>query len=304
MDDPNFTGLEKTNLLFKKYYGKPDTNQNRRYYEEPNRPSRVQVIADTQLWSSPIASVAPPELSSLTDSDFDDSGVYKMAGSLVGRTSNNGIIKRFIKVPLTMLLGSVGNAYEAPISSVSHPGNNAMGTFGSGYGAVGTFNRVIQDTIPMNQDPLGSYLFHLYRNDGTEISYGFGSWDVDNTGGIVTFYDYSSISSEVSEASPPLISCYKYIGQKGIPNNISTGVTIFSGIGSGGNTADNLAAIQVGTVNTSSLGCGVYSDSLQFGGTFDGAIRLTVEGGNNSHNTAFVIQRRTNGIWKNLQRFY
>lgn len=302
MDDPNFTGLEKTNLLFKKSLGKPSTNQNRKYYEEPNRSARTEVIANSQLWSSDISSVAPTELSNLTDNSFDDTGLYKMSGSLNGKTSLDGIIKRYIKIPLTMVLGSEGVAYESPNSNVSHPLNNAGGIPNSGFGQTGTFNRVSTDTIPFNYDPLGSYLFNLYRRDGTEISYGFGEWFVDNTAGIVTFYDYPSISVEVNENNAPLLSFYKYIGTKGLGDVIATGTTIFNS-GANDSIGDDLAAIQVADICPTSLLTTQFVDALQFGSTCDGSIRLTVNGGGGDVNkTGLVIQKRVNGIWRTISK--
>lgn len=302
MDDPKFTGLEKTNLLFKKSLGKPSTNQTRKYYEEPNRSARAEVIADSQLWTSTINAVAPNELSSLTDSSFDDSGIYKMSGSLSGKTSSNGILKRFIKVPLTMVLGAEGVSYESPNSTVSHPLNNAGGTVGSGYGLSGSFNRVSTDIIPFNYDPLGSYLFNLYRRDGTEISYGFGEWFVDNTAGIVTFYDYPSIELEVNEANPPLLSYYKYTGIKGLDGIIATGTTIFDG-GIDGSLNDDLAALQISNMCPTDLTTTTFIDALQFGSNCDGSIRLTVNGGGgDSNKTGLVIQKRISGIWRTISK--
>lgn len=294
----NFSSTEKTNLLFKKLVGKPSTVDERSFFEEPNRPARPIVIPNSQIWSEDIPDTAPAVLSSLTDTDADDNG-YAMAGSLVGRTS--GVIKRYIKVPMTMVIGTEGKAYEAPNSSVSHPNNNAGGTPGSGTGASGTFNRVSQDTIPFNHDPLGSYLFNLYRSNGTEISFGFGEWNVDNASGIVSFYEYDDISAQVFEAEPPLISFYRYIGSKGIGSgnsiSITGGITIFDS-GNETSVGDDLAAIQVSEACPTDIGVTGYTDAMQFGTNCDGAFRLAVRGGDGDANkTAFVIQKRKAGEW-------
>jgi hypothetical protein len=291
-----FSIQEKTNLLFKNLVGKPSTVDERSFFEEPNRPARPIVIPKLQIWSDDIPDIVPNELSILTDTSLDDNGNY-MAGSLAGKTS--GVIKRYIKIPLTMVIGTAGKAYEAPNSTVSHPNNNESGP-ATGTGASGTFNRVSQDIMPFNHDPLGSYLYNLYRSDGTEISFGFGEWNIDNASGLVTFYEYSDISLEVTEILPPLLSFYRYIGSKGIGNgsgSITGGITIFDS-GNENSIGDDLAAIQISDICPTGIGTTGYTDALQFGSTCDGAIRLAVRGGNGTAtNTALVVQRRISGEW-------
>jgi hypothetical protein len=284
----SFTTTEKTDLMFKKILGKPSTSSLRIFYEEPSRPSRSEIIADTQLWSSKLPAVAPSELFTLTDNSLDDLG-GSMAGSLVGKTSTNGIVKRFIKIPLTAMIGSNGESYESPLSTVSHPMGNNTGS-GGVSGHSGTFNRVAQDIIPFNHDPLGSYSFNLYTNSGQEISFGFGEWNIDNSGGIVTFYQYTNVSGIVSADSPPLLSFYKYTGLKGFPENV--GVTIFSG-GVNNSLGDNLAALQISDNNPTILPTNQLIDSLNFGISVDGSWRITVAGGGNDPTkTRLVIQKR------------
>jgi hypothetical protein len=294
MSDP-FSNDEKTNLLFKKFMGKPSTVNTRSFFEEPNRPTRSVVISD-QVWIDNVPSEAPSELASLGDADLDDNG-YVLAGSLAGKTSNDGIIKRYLKVPLTMVIGTGGKAYEGMLSTNSHPNEDSGGI--PTTGATGSFDRVTQDIIPFNYDPAGSYLYNLYRNNGTEISFGAGEWIIDSANGIVTFYEYDDISSDVTEVDPPLLSFYRYVGSKGF-DTIRTGVTIFDS----GNTAsedDDLAAIQVSTV--SPIGSSGYTDAMQFADTADGAFRITVNRGTTQELSSLIIQKRIDGIWYNKAKF-
>lgn len=299
-----FSSTEKTNILFKKTVGKPSTVDERTFFEEPNRPARPIVIPKLQIWSEDVPDTAPTELSILTDESLDDNG-YKMAGSLAGKTS--GAIRRYIKVPLTMVIGTEGKAYEAPNSTNSHP--DSLYTSGGipTTGAIETYNRVTQDIIPFNHDPLGSYLINLYKHDGTEISFGFGEWYVDNASGIVSFYEYDDISTQVTELSPPLISFYRYVGSKGIGNgsnnSITGGITVFD-TGNEESIGDDLAAIQVSGSCPTELSTTNYTDALQFGSNCDGAMRIAVRGGGNDPTkTAIVFQRRIDGIWKTIQKF-
>jgi hypothetical protein len=296
MSDP-FSNDEKTNLLFKKYIGKPSTVNERSFFEEPNRPTRAVVLAN-QVWLDNVPTVAPSELSSLTDIDLDDNG-YQMAGSLAGKTSNNGIVRRYLKIPLTMVIGTEGKAYEAPLSTNSHPNDDSGGIPSSG--AVGTFDHVSQDIIPFNYDPGGSYLFNLYRNNGTEVSFGAGEWIIDSANGIVTFYDHDSVSSDIDETNPPLLSYYRYVGTKGF-DTIRTGITLFNSGNTNGD-ADDLAAIQISDVPAIGTTSPSYTDAMQFTDTSDGAFRITVNRGTTQALASLVIQKRIDGVWYNKAKF-
>lgn len=275
-----FSTEEKTNLLIKKYFGKPSALNERPFFQEPNRPARPVIIAAQQLWADAPPLTAPASLQALTDSSLDDNG-FVMKGSLAGKT--DGDIRRYLKVPLTMLIGTDGAAYEAPNSSVSHPGGYADGVTPTNYGATGTFDRVTQDTVPFNYDFLGSYLYNLYRpNDESEISFGTGEWVLDNASGFLTFYEYSDIQSDINESNPPLISFYRYIGTKGIPDN-TTNNTFASGI-------------QIDDECPADLATNSFTEAIQFGTDCDGAWRIRIQGGGGDPNkTAMVFERKDSG---------
>jgi hypothetical protein len=275
-----FSTAEKNNFLFKSSQRKPSTLDERRFYTEPNRPAGPIVLPD-QIWQS-LPDEAPIDLVALTDSSLDDNGNV-MKGSLAGKTS--GSVRRYIKIPLTMLIGTDGKAYEAPNSSVSHPSGYADGVTPGDTGTAGTYNRITQDVIPFNHDPVGSYLFNLYRSNEIEISFGTGEWLVDNRSGIVTFYEYDDISTDVDENNPPLFSFYRYVGDKGLSSG-SIGTT---------SVYDEL---QLGTTCITNLGVTAYFGCINMGDDCDGAIRICTTGGDGDPTkTAFHIQKKKEGEW-------
>lgn len=261
----SFSTQEKANLLFKKYLGKPSILDDRPFFQEPNRGSvgaSFPAVLSGQIWSQDIPSVAPPELASLTGNDNDDNG-NKLEGSYAGKTSNDGIIKRYIKVPLVMALGANNRAYEASQTTVSsHPNGYADGVTPDNFG-TGSYSKITQDMIPFNFDVLGSYNVQLYKSDGTEIPFGEtgGEWIPDKESGLITFYEFDNITG-VDANNPPLFSFYRYVGDKGLSSIAGGGVSgIFqSDIQIGGNTCPSTELAQNEFTNfivfgDSSLGC-------------------------------------------------
>lgn len=278
-----FSNDEKTNLLFKRSQYKPSTLNTRPFYTEPNRPAGPIVLPE-QIWRDPIPEVAPPDLVALTDSSLDDNGKV-MKGSLAGKTSGN--VRRYIKVPLTMFIGTDGAAYEAPNSSLSHPSGFADGVTAGDMGVSGSFNRVTQDTIPFNYDPLGSYEFNLFRGNEIEISFGTGEWLVDSRPGALTFYQYDDISADVSEFNPPLLSFYRYVGVKGLPTGVTT----------------TYEELQLGNTCITNLGATACLNPIVFGTECEGAIRICAAGGDGDPTkTSIVVQKYKSGDWCTVNR--
>ena len=179
-----------------------------------------------------------------------------MAYSYNGKTSStNTAIRRYIKIQLTMVAGSGGASWEArDLSSAgSHPNGYADGSTEGDTGTTGNWGRVLQDAIPFNYDPAGSYNVAIYRDNsgqaGTTIPFGSsgGDWNLDIEAGVVTFYQYSTVSSFVDENKPIYISFYRYVGQKGLATN--TQVNTFTGgdeTTENPLTSDDLKAVQIG----------------------------------------------------------
>lgn len=221
---------EKANLLFKKYLGKPSILDDRPFFQEPNRGSvgaSFPAVLSGQIWIQDIPSTAPSELALLTETSLDDNGNI-LAGSYAGKTSYDGIIKRYIKVPLVMALGSNSRAYESSQTTVSsHPNGYADGITPEDYG-TGSYSKITQDMIPFNFDILGSYNVQLYKSDGTEIPFGEtgGEWIPDKESGLITFYEFDNITG-VDTNNPPLFSFYRYVGNKGLSSIACGGVSGF-----------------------------------------------------------------------------
>lgn len=291
----SFSTQEKANLLFKKYLGKPSILDDRPFFQEPNRGSvgaSFPAVLSGQIWSSEIPSVAPSELSSLTESSLDDNGNV-MKGSYAGKTSNDGIVKRYIKVPLIQALGANGKAYEAYQTSVtSHPNGYADGITPGDTG-VGSYSKITQDMIPFNFDIFGSYNIQLYKNDETEIPFGEtgGDWIPDKESGIITFYEYENLTG-VDANNPPLVSFYRYVGNKGL-----TGIT-------GSFTED--VKIDPNTCPSIDLISSTFTKFLYFGDTgCTGSWRMGVQGPANASeplSTRFAIQQYDGSTWITKQR--
>jgi len=199
MDDELSTE-EKVNILFKKLYNKSSTNTNIPYYQEIHE-SNFTIIPDKQILSNKIPEVAPAELVNAT---LDDDGNI-LEGSLIGKTSDNKIIKRFIKLELEYINGS------------------AIGTNSLNYSGISFYSEHLKNAISFSTDNIsGSYLYKLYRKSGEQIIFGEGNWLVDNNGGIVTFYSSMntnlSIENHIDINKPISISFYKYVGVMGMGN--------------------------------------------------------------------------------------
>ncbi len=296
----SFSTQEKANLLFKKYLGKPSILDDRPFFQEPNRGSvgaSFPAVLSGQIWSEEIPSVAPPELSSLTESSLDDNGNV-MKGSYAGKTSNDGIIKRYIKVPLVLALGANDKAYEASQTNVSsHPNGYADGVT-MGDTGTGVYSKITQDMVPFNFDILGSYNVQLYKSDETEIPFGEtgGDWIPDKESGIVTFYEHDNVTG-VDAANPPLFSFYRYVGDKGLTNIISGGSTsVF--------TSD--VEIDPNTCPSTELAPSQFSNFIYFGDTTigcTGAWRMGVQGPTSTGGPSRLVFQSFNGTtWETKER--
>ena len=249
----SMSDTKKVDFLFKKILNRPTTLPGSPYYQEPTLINNItingkqSVFSNKQYYRDKIPNVAPVELVNVL---LDDDG-NTMEGSSVGKLSNNTIIRKFVKLELTYVIGS----------KVVDNSNNIL--------SIAFFSNNLVDSIPFNYDPLGSYLYEIYRNNGTTlINYDEGDWVLDNDTGILTFYskineDVSS-NNYVTELLPPKISFYKYVGVIGmepisfLKNEL---VTINANVNIKHNLIiNNDLVIYNNTVTTNNL----YANTIQF----------------------------------------
>ncbi len=88
------------------------------------------------------------------------------------------------------------------------------------------YNRVMKHIIPFDFGN-GGYAYRIFRADGSPVYFGEGNWLVDTYSGVLTFY--GSCPGGISDALPPSISFYKYVGKIGL--NTSHDVNGSVGIG-------------------------------------------------------------------------
>lgn len=280
-----FTTVDLSTLLYKKSLGLPNTLDTTASFSEPVRPARASVL-QTQIYAEQIPTVAPSDLASVTTDDVSS----PLTGSIVGRTSAaSPMIKKYLKVPLVTVPGSNAQAFECALDA--------------------TYGRVLQDSVPFNIDPNGSYVYTLYKNDGTTvIPFGLANWNLDNESGVLTFYSDASVIG-VTAALPPRLSFYKYVGQKGAQtsqqttNTISNSSLVFTKPETfiGGSTtdyADPNASIILDNRDIATLPADVPSMSLMIGGNYNGSWRISIfGGGGNALATSLHFQARVNGNW-------
>lgn len=87
-------------------------------------------------------------------------------------------------------------------------------------------SRVLRDVIPFDYGN-GGYSYRLYRSDGSPIHFGEGNWLLDTYSGVLTFY--GNLPAGVTDATPPNITFYRYVGKIGL--NTSHTKDGFVGIG-------------------------------------------------------------------------
>tara|TARA_Y100000768_G_scaffold373915_1_gene343085 strand:+ start:4040 stop:5782 length:1743 start_codon:yes stop_codon:yes gene_type:complete len=249
----SMSDTKKVDFLFKKILNRPTTLPGSPYYQEPTLINNItingkqSVFSNKQYYRDKIPNVVPVELVNVL---LDDDG-NTMEGSSVGKLSNNTIIRKFVKLELTYVIGS----------KVVDNSNNIL--------SIAFFSNNLVDSIPFNYDPLGSYLYEIYRNNGTTlINYDEGDWVLDNDTGILTFYskineDVSS-NNYVTELLSPKISFYKYVGVIGmepisfLKNEL---VTINANVNIKHNLIiNNDLVIYNNTVTTNNL----YANTIQF----------------------------------------
>lgn len=196
----SFSTNEKVSLLLKKNLGKPSTNDTIQFYSEPAIDARPKVFT-TQIFADSIPTTRPS--SGWTDSSNNAvtlSHPFTAAGDFSqGVTATNGILKYYHQWEMEKVTPGNNMSYKAKDDNGVNP---------------------LQGSVPFNYDNAGGYGVLLYRktsgSPGAQISDGVGEWVVDPDAGVLTFYEYSDVSSYVDESTPPYLSFYRYIGDTGL----------------------------------------------------------------------------------------
>lgn len=266
---------EKIDILFKSSYDLSSTGIDKEYYQEDFTNAKRKFILPSQIWADDIPANAPAMQ-------------YTDAQAILGSTNpipgvTTPIDYSYIKRYLTMEMKNVGYAENAFILSE------------------------LKDSIPFTQDSGGSYIGELYRNDGTtKIPFGpsGGNWKIDHNTGILTFFDFATVSSYVNAANPPKITFYRYEGTTGLIAGITQAPNLITNIFDGGDTsgvADTLSAVIVDSRDLGGFASNQYSMTFNIGGYFNGSWRIGVRGGGgNPDNTSLVFQKRKSGTWETI----
>ncbi len=75
-------------------------------------------------------------------------------------------------------------------------------------------SRCLRNVIAFDYGVNGSYAYQVYKSDGTPIYFGQGGLHLDTYSGVLTFY--GQLPAGVSDATPPSISFYRYVGKIGL----------------------------------------------------------------------------------------
>tara|TARA_Y100000741_G_scaffold360928_1_gene344034 strand:- start:3004 stop:8058 length:5055 start_codon:yes stop_codon:yes gene_type:complete len=187
----------KINYLYKKQFDTVSTNSDYKIFQESNyifgnRVNTKSIIFNNrQLYRDSINDTVPNELLNIL---YDDNN-NNIEGSLIGKTCNQNIIKKIVKLELIFLDGSIKYDNDNNIKEISF------------------YHNLLEDSIPYNYDYKGSYSYELYKKNNSLINYTEGDWIVDNESGILSFYDRIE---GVDQNNPPKITFYKYNGNKGL----------------------------------------------------------------------------------------
>lgn len=203
------TDSQKINYIYKKIFGKPTSLINDSLLQEPNSIFGNNIITTTPIFSTThlFRDIIPNTVpSSLISTNLDNNG-NTIIGSIIGKTDSTNIITKFVKIPM----------YYIPGSKITDSNNNIIG--------IAFYLKLLENSIPYNYDPEGSYNYQIYRyntstNSYIELNFKEGDWIVDNETGILTFFNSMnsthSIFQHITNINPPYITFYKYTGSIGL----------------------------------------------------------------------------------------
>ena len=205
-----FDDNEKLTFLFKKYLGRPNTDENRNYYEEPLINNSLERVYLNQIYGQDIPTDAPTDIVNATTDDNGDA----LEGSLLGKTSStHSQLRKYVKVELTAYPDSgndAGFVYYG-LRLVSPPPNLS-------------FENILQDAVLSSYS--AAYPTNVFVGTASNMSEIFpnesgGNWVLDKDTGLLKFYNQNTFS--VSTGQKVFISFYRYVGTKGITSGGSGG---------------------------------------------------------------------------------
>lgn len=218
---------KKINYLYKKTFDIITTNNNLKNFEEINviqnniLTTKTKIFSQRDIYRDTIPNQAPIELLNILLDDNNNN----IEGSLIGKTSNNKLIKKFIKIKLNY----VDNSEVKQNNNIT---------------SISFYSDKLINSIPYNFDINGSYMYYLYRPDGiTLLSQEEGDWYIDNESGLLVFNSNVNINisenNYIDKNNSPLITFYSYNGQIGLyplTFNKSNEITIMNNL----NINDNI----------------------------------------------------------------
>jgi len=166
-------------ILFKKVSaGNTTTNNSKQYFEEGI--TAKQSVFNKDIW---IESHKIPSVNPLISTSTGDAATYIVNGE--------PIIEKISLLQLQNIAGS---------QSFTHPRLKNIIPFN--FDSGGTYNYVLRTNVAVSE-----------TDTSNGIALGSGDWYLDTEGGVLTFFG-TFPSGAVSNASPPKITVYKYIGKK------------------------------------------------------------------------------------------
>ena len=195
------------NYLYKKVFNIITTNNNLKNIEEVNIIENKSITTKTKIFSQRdiyrdnINNEVPNELINCIYDDNNDD----INGSLIGKTSNDNLIKKYVKIKLNYVDNSI----------ILDDLNNII--------SITFYSDKLINSIPYNFDINGSYVYELYRPDNETLLYpDEGNWIIDNEAGILIFNTNMNINilendiKYINENNSPFITFYSYNGKIGL----------------------------------------------------------------------------------------
>ena len=189
-----FTTDEKVQLLLKSSLGKPTTGLDLEFYSEPSVANSRPGVLTSQIYADEIPSTRPAD--GWNTGVADTTLASYISGMSDGDTLNHGTY-------------NIQYVHKATLSIIT-PGNHIS------YRAMSGETNLLQFSVPFNLDETGGYGMQLYRSTGSPIFDGEGDWLVDNNTGVLTFFEYSTVQSYVSDSLRPKLSFFRYTGSFGL----------------------------------------------------------------------------------------